>query len=742
MFPFWYWRFDGLEKAGWLAGTLALPASILLLLGGSFLVQRLTVQRRSSNAQVEEGLQALSEAVSDVSKGWMQQVGLQSRRPAAVTWGQPTDPTLRDSTVTTTVTGTSADIEDLADKFLALPRRRLVILGEAGTGKSTLAFRLAAEIMDRRRADNTLPVPIVFPLSAWTPRSRNKRREALRRIPFVGRLWDAERDLERWMSDIIHAQCRLGLAFGTDVALPLLRSEKVMPIFDGLDEIPRPMREAAFSALKDEFDDSFGFILCVRTAEYRDVAKSVGRIERTSGILKRAAVVEAKPLTSTAITAYLCDPNEDDQDWCNQWAPVVREITTNPAHPVTEAFNSALILYLARATYLAGGDPRELLDRTRFPTPVAVRRFLMDGYVPAILGARTTVTRRNLPTQDAAGRKLRERRISSAERWLEWLAYLHSRGASPSYAIKAREIANGAPWIFHRLLFYSPAIFAAVAFVPLIANLMAAGIWATPSLDGGAGGAPPPINPEEVKQIDRIIDPMPPEEVATWPCVIVGILLGEIMVAVVRRRIPGWRVNSTSGSRFASLVAILLCSLTITYQPLWQLVLPHFGFGDPPNPDKVMDTVTMGVFVTVFTMLPAGIAVTTREAFAPRVPRPRLLWRAISVFFICLAAASCYVAWESVVYSELGVTDHGRAVLASAFFVIAMAFVVVPGVGWWSYKISHLYSFILGRLPLQFETFLEDMHRLGILRNVAGTYHFRHAELQDRLAQRGERRWS
>lgn len=48
---------------------------------------------------------------------------------------------------------------------------------------------------------------------------------------------------------------------------------------------------------------------------------------------------------------------------------------------------------------------------------------------------------------------------------------------------------------------------------------------------------------------------------------------------------------------------------------------------------------------------------------------------------------------------------------------------------------AHLVAlFARRRAPLRLMTFLEDMHRLGLLRQVGPVYQFRHAKLQDRLA--------
>ena len=44
---------------------------------------------------------------------------------------------------------------------------------------------------------------------------------------------------------------------------------------------------------------------------------------------------------------------------------------------------------------------------------------------------------------------------------------------------------------------------------------------------------------------------------------------------------------------------------------------------------------------------------------------------------------------------------------------------------------------LIQRLPGTRRRFLEDAHRLGILRQVGAVYRFRHARLQEHLARRG-----
>ncbi|MER6005263.1 hypothetical protein ABT120_42425 [Nonomuraea angiospora] len=53
---------------------------------------------------------------------------------------------------------------------------------------------------------------------------------------------------------------------------------------------------------------------------------------------------------------------------------------------------------------------------------------------------------------------------------------------------------------------------------------------------------------------------------------------------------------------------------------------------------------------------------------------------------------------------------------------------------WMAYQIATARLALAGILPRALMSFLDDAHRLGLLRTVGPIYQFRHAELQDHLA--------
>ncbi|XVQ15776.1 hypothetical protein ACQP1W_25650 [Spirillospora sp. CA-255316] len=64
-------------------------------------------------------------------------------------------------------TASSADITALADRFRRTRRRRLVILGGPGTGKTTLAMQLLLHLLATRHQHPDEPVPVLLPVAGW-----------------------------------------------------------------------------------------------------------------------------------------------------------------------------------------------------------------------------------------------------------------------------------------------------------------------------------------------------------------------------------------------------------------------------------------------------------------------------------------------------------------------------------------------------------------------------------------------
>ena len=57
---------------------------------------------------------------------------------------------------------------------------------------------------------------------------------------------------------------------------------------------------------------------------------------------------------------------------------------------------------------------------------------------------------------------------------------------------------------------------------------------------------------------------------------------------------------------------------------------------------------------------------------------------------------------------------------------------------WVGFVMASRWLAFRGKLPWRTMGFLDDAHRLGLLRTAGAVYQFRHAELQDHLAKPGE----
>jgi hypothetical protein len=230
------------------------------------------------------------------------------------------------------------DTDALAAAFRAAPRRRLVILGGPGAGKTIAVQRMAFRLLEAA-ADE--PVPVVVSLASWS----------------------GELSLEEWLTNVLANEYpRLPRATLFD----LIVAGQVLPMFDGLDEIS-PSRWALFLDILDRSCPSF--VLTCRTKEYKAAAADA---------LTRAfpAVVELEPITLQDARYYLLFPQRPDD---SRWTPLLDFLVDRPESPLAAALTTPLSLELVLRAYAAPQtSPTELLNTTRFATAGAIERYLME----------------------------------------------------------------------------------------------------------------------------------------------------------------------------------------------------------------------------------------------------------------------------------------------------------------------------------------------------------------------------
>ncbi|MFB6814407.1 NACHT domain-containing protein [Streptomyces sp. NPDC056347] len=279
----------------------------------------------------------------------------------------------------------------LAEGYRQIPSRRLVVLGEPGAGKTVLALMLTLGLLEERTPRT--PVPVLLSVSSWDPVSQS---------------------LDDWITATLATQYYGGQPHSPRL---LLGQQMLLPILDGLDEIPEAARRNAVRGLNEACRDGRGLVLTCRSAEYQDV------IEGGSPALRRAPVVEVAPVPVEDAVAYL-----DDADWPDgvDWEPVYTHMREHPEAAVATALSTSLMLSLARTVYQHDDTaPSELLD---FESRHAVEDHLVDRLIPASYAlppGYRTVRADGASQQDAHG----QQEAARAEKYLTFLAtYLHRHG--------------------------------------------------------------------------------------------------------------------------------------------------------------------------------------------------------------------------------------------------------------------------------------------------------------------------
>lgn len=247
-----------------------------------------------------------------------------------------------------------------------VPTRRMVVLGEPGSGKTVLLIRLLQELI--AQPEDGAPVPVLFSLASWDPYNQDLRTwmaEQLRRMTNVG----------------LRNPALAGLADETDLAQALVNHERILPLLDGFDEIPSALHAEALHQINRGWRTQ-PLILASRSDVYREALDRPGA-RRLNG----ATGIQLLPLEPEQAARYLRHTATGERE---RWDEVIAHLGSDT--PVGHTLSSPLGLFLASTIYSplpraeeAGPIPHpdELCDTSRFRTRIALERHLFSGFISA-----------------------------------------------------------------------------------------------------------------------------------------------------------------------------------------------------------------------------------------------------------------------------------------------------------------------------------------------------------------------
>lgn len=247
------------------------------------------------------------------------------------------------------------DITGVAAAFAQLPARQLVVLGQPGAGKTVLALHLTVTLLQHRTPNQ--PVPVLLALSSWNPHE----------------------PLDAWLIRRITEDYPFlanAHTYGPNAAAHLVWTQRILPVLDGLDEMPTAQHPSAVAALNDAIAGARPIVLTCRSDEYQAAVAATGTP------LARAAVVEIEPVAATDLAIYLPAGQIDGH---TKWAPVTGRLRACPDGPLAKALSTPLMAYLARTMYTRpGSHPAELCHTDRLTDRNTIENHLLNGYLPAI----------------------------------------------------------------------------------------------------------------------------------------------------------------------------------------------------------------------------------------------------------------------------------------------------------------------------------------------------------------------
>lgn len=237
----------------------------------------------------------------------------------------------------------------------------LLILGEPGSGKTTMLLELARLAIKRAEQNPMQPIPVIFNLSSWTPKQT----------------------IAEWLVEELKGKYYVSKNIGG----PWVEHDELLLLLDGLDEVNIEHREGCVKAINDfRTEQGVSLAVCSRTQEYEVL---------TANLRMRAAVL-IQPLTDSQLNEYLLDMG-------TELAGVQQVLNSDPEF--STFIRTPLILSILIMAYRNTLS----LEFTALETRSDYRKIIFDDYIEQMFRHRGAERRFTL---------------GETKRWLVWLAQM------------------------------------------------------------------------------------------------------------------------------------------------------------------------------------------------------------------------------------------------------------------------------------------------------------------------------